>query len=52
MVPNHEKKGDYFVNRVCRNQPMNINSKNGGKRCFSNKTKASIPFIPMKRMNL
>ena len=37
---------------VCRNQPMNINSKNGGKRCFSYKNKASIPFIPIRRMCL
>ena len=26
--------------RVCRNRPMNINSKNGRKRCFSFETKA------------
>ena len=38
--------------RVCRNRPMNINSKNGGKKCFSYETKASIPFIPKRRMNL
>ena len=37
---------------VCWNRPMNINSKNGGKRCFSYETKESIPFIPRRRMNL
>ena len=34
------------------NSKMNSNSKNGGKRSFSFKTKASIPFIPMRRMCL
>ena len=38
--------------RVGRNRPMNINSKNGAKRCFSYEIKASIPFIPMRRMCL
>ena len=36
---------------VCQNQPTNINSKNGGKRCFSYEIKESTPFIPMRRMN-
>ena len=30
--------------RVCPNQWMNIDSKNGAKRSFSNETKASIHF--------
>ena len=34
-VPTHEEKGDYYVNRVCPNQWMNFNSKNGRKRSFS-----------------
>ena len=38
--------------RVCQNRPMNINSENGGKRCFYNETKASIPFILTRKMNL
>ena len=49
MVPNLEKKGDYFVNPCLSNQPTNSNSKNGGKISFSNETKALISFIPMRR---
>ena len=37
---------------VCPNWQMNINSKNGKKRSFSYETKASISFIPMRRMCL
>ena len=36
--------------RVCQNWPTNINSKNGGKRCFPYETKSSLPFIPIRRM--
>ena len=35
---------------VCPNRRMNINSKNGRKKCFSYETKARMPFIPMRRM--
>ena len=35
--------------RVCPNRRTNVNSRNGTKRSFSDETKASIPFIPMKR---
>ena len=38
--------------RVCLNQQMNINSKNGRKRSFSYESKGSTSFIPMKRMCL
>ena len=31
---------------------INFNSKNGRKRCFSYETKASISFIPLRRMCL
>ena len=37
---------------VCPNRPKSIASKNGGKICFSNETKASISFIPMRRICL
>ena len=37
---------------VYPNWKMNFNSKNGNKRSFSYQTKASISFIPMKRMCL
>ena len=37
---------------VCLNWQTYINSKNVRKRCFSYKTKASISFIPMRRMCL
>ena len=47
-----KKKGIIMWNHVCRNQPTNFNSKNGRKKSFSYETKASIPFIPMRRMNL
>ena len=52
MVPNNEKKGDYYVNLCLSNGKMNFNSKNGRKRCFSCEAKASIPFIPIRRMCL
>ena len=35
---------------VYPNRRMNINSKNGEKKCFSYETKAWIPFIPIRRM--
>ena len=38
--------------RVCPNRRMNINYKNGRKRCFSYETKAWISFIPTRRMCL
>ena len=34
MVPNEEKKGDYFANSCLSNWKTNSNSKNGWKRCF------------------
>ena len=37
---------------ICPNRWMNINSKNGRERRFSYETKASIPFIPIRRMYL
>ena len=37
---------------VYSNWKMNFDSKNGKKICFSFETKASISFIPMKRMCL
>ena len=47
MVTNREKKKIILWICVCWNRLMNINSKNGGKGCFSYETKASIPFIPI-----
>ena len=38
--------------RVCPNRWININSENGRKRSFFYETKASISFIPMRRMCL
>ena len=51
IVPNQKKKIILGIH-VSKNRPTNINSKNGGKRCFSLEIKASITFIPMRRMNL
>ena len=48
MMPNHKKKGDYYVN-PCNTK---FNSKKGNKGSFSYETKASISFIPMRRMCL
>ena len=52
MVPNHQKKGDYFVNPCLSSSQMDFNSKNGRKWSFSDETKASISFIPIRRMCL
>ena len=38
--------------RVCQNQQMSINSKNGRNKSFSYETKASISFIPMRKLCL
>ena len=49
MMPNDEKKGDYYKN-LCLSKSMTyINSKNGRKRYFSYETKASISLIPTRR---
>ena len=45
VVPNHKKKGDYYVNQSLSYQKMNFNPKKDRKRCLSYETKASIPFI-------
>ena len=45
-----KRKEDYYVNPCLSNSKMNFKSKNGKNRCFSYETKASIPFIPMRRM--
>ena len=52
MMPNHEKKGDYYVNPSYFNWNTNFNSKIGNKRSFSYETKASISLIPKRRMCL
>ena len=52
MMPNHEKKRDYYVNQRLSQLKMNFNDKNGHKRSFSYETKASISLIPMRRMCL
>ena len=39
VVPNNKKKRDYYVNPCLSNWKMNINSKNGWKRCFLLKPK-------------
>ena len=39
MVPNHEKKGDYYVNPCFSKSTNEINSKNGTKRSFSYEAK-------------
>ena len=51
MVPNHEKKRDYYVN-PCFSKFKN-DSKNGGRKSFSYETKTSIYlFIPISKMRL
>ena len=53
MVPNHEKKGDYYKNLCLSYYWMDFTSKeNSGKNNFLKKTKASMSFIPMRRMSL
>ena len=52
MMPNHEKKGDYYVNPSYFNWNTNFNSKIGNKRSFYYETKASISLIPKRRMCL
>ena len=52
MMPNHEKKGDYYVNPSYFYWNTNFNSKIGNKRSFSYETKASISLIPKRRMCL
>ena len=34
VVPNHWKRGDYYVNPYLSNWKTNFNSKNGRKSCF------------------
>ena len=48
MVPNHEKKGDYYVNAYYPSWKTNFDFKNGRKRNLSYESKASISFIPNK----
>ena len=52
MVPNHEYKGDYYVNPCLSELKVDFNSKNGRKKSFSYETKASISFIPKRIMCL
>ena len=52
MMPNHQKKGYYYVNLCYSNRKTNFNSKNHWKSYFFIETKASISFIPMRRMCL
>ena len=52
MMPNHEKKGDYYVNRSFPNWNTTFNSKIGNKRSFPYETKASISLIPWRTMCL
>ena len=48
MMPNHKKKGDYYVN-PCNTK---FNSKKGNKGSFYFDTKALISLIPTRRMSL
>ena len=50
MIPNHEEKGDYYMNPCYPNWKTYFNSKIGNKRSFSYETKASISLIPKRRM--
>ena len=50
MVPNPEWKEDYYVNPSLSNWKSKFNSKNFKKSYFSYETKATISFIPMRRM--
>ena len=52
MVPNLEKKENYYVNPCLSWMTMNFNSKNDEKISFSNETKALMSFSPLRRMNL
>ena len=52
MMPNHEKIGDYSVNRCFPNWNTNFNSKIGNKRSFPYETKSSISLIAKRRMCL
>ena len=52
MLPNHEKRGDYYVNPCYLKWKMNFNSKNSKKKSFSYETKASISFTLMMRICL
>ena len=48
MVPNHERKGDHYVNHVCPNYRTSFDSKEMGRKIScSFKTKVSTSFIPM-----
>ena len=53
MVPNHEKKENYYINS-CLPQKMDLNLtlKNGRKISLSCETKASMSFATMRRMSL
>ena len=52
MVPNHEKKVDYYKNPCLSHCWMNFTSnKDGGKKSFLNEAKASMSFIPLKKMS-
>ena len=50
IVPNHKKKKINMWIHVYPNSKTNFNSKNSGNRSFSYETKASISFIPTRRM--
>ena len=53
IVPIHEKKRDYYKNSYWSYYQMNfISKKNGGNKRFLNQTKASMSFIPTRRMSL
>ena len=50
MMPNHEKKGDYYENLCLSNLRANFDSKvNGGKKSISCKTNAPKPCIQVRR---
>ena len=49
VVPNHEKKGDYYVNPCQSQLKIELRIKNGKKRSFSYETKSSKSVIPMRR---
>ena len=49
MMPNHERKGDYYVNPCLSQLKYELQLWKGNKRSFSYDTKASISLIPMRR---
>ena len=50
ILPNQEKKGNYFVNSCLSHGKKNFNSENSRKRNCSYETKTLISFIPTRRM--